>query len=614
MVHARPKRPPLSRPCSPNGVFGTLLQNLRVNPKPTPPPLLRLLTWPYLVVVVALAIVVAGLAHRAALRAVDHAAQQWLGTALERVGDHIDHQQRQADQLLHAAWPDGSPPPSDLAVDPSPVVQRLWMAVLLHPQERGRIRLLTKDGQALSVQRLSKQDAVVEIRRGRDDPVLRQVVGQAVDPSRASSASAATLMSEQTRRDDAWLREALRDNTPSWSSVELDSSEGVLSMTRVRPLRDATGQVTGALAATFTTQHLQDALTALKLPAQGVAFVVERDGLLVASSTGSPLRKATDGSAQRVHVTDSGSPVMQAAYERVLPLLANHTLTQPGRAMLSGSDLGPLAASFGRLTAAGGNDWALVVAAPRSALTEGLTRAVVETVAATLAAVAVVLLIAAGLRRRLVQDMQALSGSLQTVANGDLDSPMEPMHCAELDTLSDDLRRAQMRLRNDRSLGLSNREGIVARLHDRMRPGRRHNDAPLVALLAVDLNRFKDVNRVHGHDAGDFVLQTIGKRLRQTVRDTDMVVRWSSDEFLVMLDGVASAEDAARVRDQVERVLRDPVELGPGKEAVEIDGTAGLAVVNVNDETSEPDVLLRHAQADLAQRKPPDRYRFDPPR
>jgi len=259
------------------------------------------------------------------------------------------------------------------------------------------------------------------------------------------------------------------------------------------------------------------------------------------------------------------------------------------------------------MTDDGGHDWALIVAAPRAVFTSNLLTTLMQTVAATLAAVASVLLIAAWIRRRLMKDVLTLSQSLQAISDGDLDTPPAAMHCAEMAQLGTTFRRTQLRLRNDRSLGLANRESILARLHDRMRPGRRHNDAPLLAFLIVDLNRFREVNRLHGYEAGDFVLQTIGKRLRQTVRDTDMVARWASDEFVVMLDGVASEEDAHRVRDQIERVLRDPVELGPGREAVETDGTAGLAVINLNSESSEPDTLMRSAQTDLAQRKPPQR-------
>jgi diguanylate cyclase (GGDEF)-like protein len=259
-------------------------------------------------------------------------------------------------------------------------------------------------------------------------------------------------------------------------------------------------------------------------------------------------------------------------------------------------------ASYSRITDGAGHDWTLIVAAPHSDFDAGLLANVAHTAAAALVAAALMLLIAAWIKRSLAGDAVQLAEAMQRIGDGDLDSPPGPMRSAELSALRDHLHRLQLRLRTDRVTGLANREAILNRLHDRMRPGRRHNDAPLLALLFVDLDRFKAVNERHGHEAGDFVLQTIGRRLRQTVRDTDLVARWAGDEFVLLLDGVGTAEHAHRARDQVERVLRDPVELGPGRDAVELDGTVGLALSP--SQAGEPDQLIRQAEEDMFQRKP----------
>jgi diguanylate cyclase (GGDEF)-like protein len=205
-------------------------------------------------------------------------------------------------------------------------------------------------------------------------------------------------------------------------------------------------------------------------------------------------------------------------------------------------------------------------------------------------------------RSRIAADALELARSAQRIGEGGLDAPPGPVASRELDALRDALKQLQRRLRTDRVTGLANRESVLARLHDRVRHGRRRNDAPLLALLFVDLDRFERVNARHGREAGDVVLQAIGRRLRQTVRDTDLVARWSGDEFVLLLDGVGSPENAQRVRDQVERVLRDPVELGEGRDAAELDGTAGLALWP--GDASEPDALIRAAAQDMVRRKP----------
>jgi diguanylate cyclase (GGDEF)-like protein len=612
---------PVSEPGSPKSGFGALLQNADVPREPAATTLLKLLTLPFLAVVVALAALVGWLSYRSANAAVDEAAQQWLGTALQRVGDDVVRQQVQADTVLQAALPDGTRLPDDLSGELDWLGQRLGTAAQFHPQERGRITLVSLRGQAVDLQRLGKGESLLSFQRAPGEANTRLFVrgtqvtaaantAHAFSNTSPSSGASVETTPPQDPREQAWVQQALRSAKPGWSPLVLEGGSASPTWLRIRPLKDAEQQTMGAIATPLSLQLVQDTLGALKLPPQGVAFVVERNGQLVASSAGPVVRRAADGTMQRLHVSQVDSDLMRAAYDRSLPHMGSHSVAMPGRMTLNEPGLPSLVSSFGRLADDGGQDWALIVAAPRSAFTADLLNTVIRSVAATLAAIALVLLIAAWIRRRLARDVLALSHSLQAVADGDLDTPPPPMRSAELQSLREAVRRIQMRLRRDRLLGLANREAVLSRLHDRMRPGRRHNDSPILALMVVDLDRFREVNRQHGHEAGDFVLQTIGKRLRQTVRDTDLVARWAGDQFVLLLDGMASPEDAHRVRDQVERVLRDPVELGPGREAVELAGTAGLAISRA--ESSTPDDFLRSAEIDMETRKPTARPGEEP--
>ncbi|MEU8186692.1 putative bifunctional diguanylate cyclase/phosphodiesterase [Micromonospora carbonacea] len=135
--------------------------------------------------------------------------------------------------------------------------------------------------------------------------------------------------------------------------------------------------------------------------------------------------------------------------------------------------------------------------------------------------------------------------------------------------------------------GLANRRGLLRALHQATGSG-----DPCV-LLGLDLDGFKNVNDMRGHDVGDEVLAEVGRRLRGNLRPDDLAARLGGDEFAVLVPGRPA--EAGRVAERLLGVLGDPYDQpgGPVFLSVSI-GVAGLP--------DEPDteLLLRHA--DLALR------------
>ena len=145
---------------------------------------------------------------------------------------------------------------------------------------------------------------------------------------------------------------------------------------------------------------------------------------------------------------------------------------------------------------------------------------------------------------------------------------------------------------------------MLRRIEDRIQQHRRRGDDRPFSVMFADLNQFKRINDRHGHDTGDRVLQELALRLRDTVRSDDVVARYAGDEFLVVLDSVASRADAQRLRDQIEARLREPLQamalLG---ESGHGDGAAiGLAMYP--DDGRDVDSLIQVADLDMYSRKP----------
>ena len=100
---------------------------------------------------------------------------------------------------------------------------------------------------------------------------------------------------------------------------------------------------------------------------------------------------------------------------------------------------------------------------------------------------------------------------------------------------------------------LPNRTLLYDRLQQAILTAQRENKP--VALLMMDLDRFKDINETFGHQFGDLLLRQIGLRLRETLRESDTVARLGGDEFAVLLPTRSSAANAAEVAHKIHQAL-----------------------------------------------------------
>ncbi|QPF71769.1 GGDEF domain-containing protein [Roseateles sp. DAIF2] len=121
---------------------------------------------------------------------------------------------------------------------------------------------------------------------------------------------------------------------------------------------------------------------------------------------------------------------------------------------------------------------------------------------------------------------------------------------------------------------LANRAHFEERMHFALANARRYNES--IGLILLDLDRFKPVNDSHGHAVGDQLLQTVAKRIKGSVRETDTVGRIGGDEFVVLLTGPVTRETARVVADKIFNQVALPIELAGLR--LEITCSLGLAL------------------------------------
>jgi diguanylate cyclase (GGDEF)-like protein len=122
------------------------------------------------------------------------------------------------------------------------------------------------------------------------------------------------------------------------------------------------------------------------------------------------------------------------------------------------------------------------------------------------------------------------------------------------------LRNAELtrRATHDELTGLPNRAFMLERLTNALKRSRRHGLE--VALLFIDLDRFKQVNDTHGHTAGDVVLTALSQRLVGHVRVGETVGRLSGDEFVILCEEIKESAEVGLLAGRINDVLRSPID------------------------------------------------------
>jgi diguanylate cyclase (GGDEF)-like protein len=516
---------------------------------------------------------------------------------VSRISQAVDRHLVGSRVALDAVFPDGLKAPVSLEAESENLRNRMWVAASLNPDPNNYVYYGNQLGQFAGVVR--NADGSGQWRSGHSATTPRGL--QRFEGLDAPLEKAILESRLYDPRQRPWYQRAVEAKKPAWSPVYVDTRTGELVATRTKPLFDSAGQIGGVAATDVSLKMLNDFVRALRVSQNGVAFVAEPNGDLIASSSDDSTR-LSNGQQTRLNASQSGNALVRATYAEVAPMFgAGLSSGKPQAHVFDGPD-GRVYASVSVIRDDAGLEWITVVAVPRSDFMAGVMENVTRTI--TVAIIAALLAIALGLwvLNWVSHDLRLLSTAARRLGEGHLFMPVGIARKDELGELARNFEAMQLSLQTDKLTGVFNRETFEKQVTRRIEEHRSGLRSARFSVLFVDLDHFKRVNDQLGHQAGDVVLAELANRLKHALRSGDIVGRYGGDEFVVLLSEIENAAAAGRVREKIEARMKVPLtSITTAAANFQVTASIGLAVYP----ESGPDVssMLAAADAEMYERK-----------
>ncbi|MEP7297300.1 MAG: diguanylate cyclase [Burkholderiales bacterium] len=518
---------------------------------------------------------------------------------MPRIGQAVDRHVVGSGAVLEAAFPNGMAAPESVDGVMEELRTRFWIATSLHLDPNNYVYYVSRTGQFFGLWRFSQQDAELRVKlRAEDARRLYHFTG--INGNLGPQTLEPVIYEPRVR---PWYKAGVSNQSHTWTSIYIDFRTAELVATRARRVLAKNGDLEGVVATDLSLRALNDFVRRIKVSDHALAFIIEPDGKLIASSRSANVKLGADGRNERLNAADSGDALQVAAYAEVRRMLATRGTDAAAHTLrFVAPDGSSTQLAFDRLRDAAGLDWVTVVAVPRSDFMHGVTANVTRTAVIAAAAALAAALLGLWILGSVATDLHRIAESARAVGEGRLDAALDVQRPDEIGDLADSFRAMQRRLRTDVLTGLVNRDVIVRSIADRIGQHRREADKRSFAVLFLDLNNFKTFNDQLGHEGGDKVLIEVGSRLRAMTRAGDLVARYAGDEFAILINEVNDAQAGAQVRGHVEQALRAPLVSQTGGDArLSVSGAVGLALYPGDGDTV--DALLAHADKDMYDRK-----------
>jgi len=515
---------------------------------------------PFVGVVMLVAVSISLLSYQTGLKAVDELSEQLLLDISNRVTQATSRHLASSSVVLNAVAPDvaasgNAPRHADLIPDSLiEFERRMWIAANLYPGEEGYIYYGSHAGEFVGLNRAA--DARYDLRL-RELGTAQRTIYATHGPGVRDEVLRTDNYDPRTR---PWFTAATQRGALTWSAVYVDFTTHALTVTLAKPVFTQQRTQRGVVATDIPLTALTEFVRGLQVSRTGVAFIVERDGTLIATSTEEKLFGDNAGKPVRLRADQSESALIRQAWAQLKaeadPMRSTVRGVEIARYSFDGED-GRVHMSATAQKDSAGLDWNMVVAVPRSDHMGNVQRTILQNVAIGLAAIGLAIAMGLWIMHRVTGDVRRLSEATRLLARGQSPERLFKGRSDELGMIAKAMEDFKEGLLVDPLTGALTRSTFEKRFATYL------NQTPdaRLAIVFVDLDRFKQINDRHGHAVGDAVLAISAQRIGSALRRDDVLSRYGGDEFVVLLPGVSSDETLDGQLNRLMAALDQPIAL-----------------------------------------------------
>ncbi|WP_019507180.1 diguanylate cyclase [Pleurocapsa sp. PCC 7319] len=383
-------------------------------------------------------------------------------------------------------------------------------------------------------------------------------------------------------RQRPWYQAAISQDSLVWSPIYLFADPPVLGITPAITLKDRqTQKIKGVMAIDLTLDEISKFLTTLKISDSGRAFIIEKSGKMVATSTNNSLVRRNTWGNERLHYSDSSDPLIKATADFLQLEFNNFQQINSPQQVIFKFDHSRHFVQATSLDSHSGLDWLIVTVIPESDFIEYIRNNTYTTLLLSVLALILAIFLGAIANQWIIKSVTYISHVAKAISSEQILTIEQQSKIKELAILTESFNFMAIKLQTS----AQNIENLESRWEEKVEERTRNleqvnqelsrlanvdsltqiynryyfdltlqklwresiRERTQIALILCDVDNFKLYNDTYGHPMGDQCLKKVAKALNESInRDQDVTARYGGEEFAIILPRTSS-EGAVQV-------------------------------------------------------------------